>query len=261
MAVLETVSERQPDECNAEWEWLLQQLGLGPAYFPAIYETLREGRWRKAKDPRAYIKTVAQRIANKGDPATSGETELVFPGMIEVDGAELGQEERLEHMLNEQNSVEPTQGADGVWRPGPGWNRDYEDERNQYESYRDFLAAKVPDDLSGLQFPDKEELAEIAAFNETTEQFHIHPRVWARPHWAKWAELAGLDEWERRVLECRVTGTSRDRALAEQPDEVSRKNLQAAWRKFDRTGVRRLLSAVKKNLKKMSRNGQNRTPG
>jgi hypothetical protein len=256
-AVLEAVSKRPPDECNAEWEWLMEQLGLGPDHFLGIYEALQQGRWRMAKDPRAYIKTVAKRIVEKSELPTTGETALVFPSAIEVEGEELGQEERLEYILNEQKSVDPTKGADGVWRSGPGWNRDYGNERNGHASYRDFLVAKVPDDLRGLQFPDKEELAEIAGFNESTDEFHIYAQTVARPRWAAWAEAAGLDEWERRVLEYRVTGTSRERALAGQPDEASRKELQAAWRRFDRTGVRRLLRVIKK----MSRNDAKGTLG
>ena len=62
-ATLEAVAQRPPDEANAEWEWLMEQLELGPEYFLAIYEAVQEGRWRGARDPKAYLKTVAKRVA------------------------------------------------------------------------------------------------------------------------------------------------------------------------------------------------------
>jgi hypothetical protein len=74
----------------------------------------------------------------------------------------------------------------------------------------------------------------------------------ARPDWNKWAAAAGLDEWEKRVLGYRLTGTGRERALALQTDEESRKALQAAWKRFDRNGMERLRQAAKINVEQMS---------
>jgi hypothetical protein len=41
-----------------------------------------------------------------------------------------------------------------------------------------------------------------------------------------------------------MSGVSRDEALATQPDEPSRKALQAAWKKLARTGLQRLRHAA-----------------
>src|SRR5262249_59571588 len=35
-----------------------QRLGLGPEYFLAVYKAVRQGRWRTAKNLRAYITPV-----------------------------------------------------------------------------------------------------------------------------------------------------------------------------------------------------------
>jgi hypothetical protein len=43
-----------------------------------------------------------------------------------------------------------------------------------------------------------------------------------------------------------VAGTAREYALAAQPDEESRKALQAAWKRFDRNGMERLRAAAAK---------------
>jgi hypothetical protein len=75
----------------------------------------------------------------------------------------------------------------------------------------------------------------------------------------KWGELAGFDEWEMKVLRYRLNEISRDQTLVEQPDEASRKAIQAAWRRYDRTGKQRLREVAEKIFRKMSRMVQNPT--
>jgi hypothetical protein len=71
--------------------------------------------------------------------------------------------------------------------------------------------------------------------------------------------LAGFDEWEMRVLRYRLGEVSRDEALAEQPNDASRKAIQAAWRRYDRTGKQRMREVAEKICKKMSRMVQSPT--
>lgn len=54
------------------------------------------------------------------------------------------------------------------------------------------------------------------------------------------------------MLGYRLTGASRERSLAMQSDEESRKALQAAWKRFDRNGMERLRAAAKINVEEMS---------
>lgn len=105
LAVLEAIAGRPPDEANAEWEWLMYQLGVGPEYFLAIYAAIQQGRWRAANNPKAYLKTVAKREASKIDAQAERSAELVFPGEIECDGEEISQEERLDSMQHELDSI------------------------------------------------------------------------------------------------------------------------------------------------------------
>ena len=238
MAMLEAVAQRPPDQAGAEWEWLMEQLGLGPEYFLAIYEAVQEGRWRGARDPKAYLKTVARRVAAEMELPAQGDARLVFPGEIECDGEEVTQEERLDYMQYQQDSVRPIQGADGVWRPGAA--------RSGRGNYRDFLVAKIPGELRAVEPPDKELREVIEQINASTADIHIHLRPFIKARWAEWSEAAGLDEWEQQVLEYKLNGLSREHGLGAQPDEGSRKALQAAWRRFDRNGAKRLLEAAKK---------------
>ena len=253
MVVLETVAQRPPDECNAEWEWLMKELGLGPDYFLAVYEAVRQGRWRRAQDPRAYLKTVAKREAAEMELTTPEDAVLIFPGEIESDGEMLSQEERLDYMQHQYDNPRASQGADGVWRTHPNprkggavWGPRRGVGQRERGNYRDSLMTRVPDGLAEGEEPS-EELKEIVAdINANIHGVYIRLKPLITANWAQWAEAAGLDRWEQEVLRCKLDGVSRKRAMEEQPDEGSRKALQAAWRRFDRNGEEKLLEAAKK---------------
>ena len=242
MAILETISNSQPDACNAEWEWVMERLGLGAEYFLAILEAVRQGRWRTAENPKGYLKTVAKREASKmGLLFEPGDDELVF-----MDGdEELSSEEKLDFALHTRESVAPIKDKDGIWRSGPGWDREFDDPRGDHEAYEDFLVSYLPRDLRQLIAPPDELRVLIEHINASTDEFHLHLRNATVPDWARWSEAAELDEWERRVLKYKLARVSRERALKEQADEVSRKALQAAWKRFDRNGIERLRTAAK----------------
>ena len=61
-----------------------------------------------------------------------------------------------------------------------------------------------------------------------------------RVDWQSWASAAGLTEWEKKAVEYKTSGVHREEALRRQPDEVSRRALQAAWKRLERTGEERL---------------------
>ena len=224
----------------------MEQLGLGPEYFLAIYETVRQGRWRGARNPRAYLKTVARRVAAEMELPAQEDARLVFPGEIECEGEEISQEERLDYMQHQYDSARPSQGADGVWRRGAG--------RHDRGNYRDLLAAKMPGELRVVEEPPEELKEIIEDINANIDEIYIRLRPLIKANWGAWALAAELDRWEQKVLRYKLDGVSRERALEEQADDESRRALQAAWRKFDRTGARRLEEAAKIFSTKMSRN-------
>lgn len=117
---------------------------------------------------------------------------------------------------------------------------------HEFDSAWEYLLSKLPDDLKIEHQPDPEMKAAYDELNATTDELHFHLPCPFTPNWKAWAKRAGFDEWEQLVLECRISRRSREKALTEQPDETSRKALQAAWKRFDRTGMERLKAVLKK---------------
>lgn len=259
LGVLETAAKLEVEQSSAVWVWLMQELRLGPQYFLAIREAVRQGNWRTAKNPRAYIKTVAKREALKMGLLTHRSHDFVSIGGTRVEGEEISGEEELEYMGHQYEGRQAAKGPDGVWRAGAGAGRDYGDPREQHESYRDWLVSAVPTGLTVVQQPSQEHKRLIDRINDSTSEVHFHARPLVRPNWKEWAREAGLDKWERRVLDYRLSGASREHAIAAQPDEESRKALQSAWKRFDRTGMERIRAAAKINLEKNVSPGQKTT--
>lgn len=214
------------------------------AYF-AVMEALRQGRWRDAKDPRAYVKTVARREVLKAQLIYAKEhPEIVLEPAA---GSGISFEGLLERTSFERDTADAMKDFDGVWRPGGGGESAYgerfdENERGQPLSLRGRLRAKLP---SALLSEPEAPFANLDDEEEDTNWRHVPIRV----DMVKWAKLAGFDEWEMRVLRCQLAEMSREKALASQPDDAARKALQAAWKRYDRTGKSRLRLAAKKLAK------------
>jgi hypothetical protein len=243
IAVFEAAATRKGDELNDEWRWLLEELGMTADSYPTLVEALGQGRWRDAKDPRAYVKTVAKREALREEirekrndiltiiPSSAGHPEF------SVEGA-------LDTLSYARETSETIQSADGIWRPGGAGERAYseyydEDDNGEPVSLRGRLRAKLPEGLlkSSSTPSNQGDLEEI-------DWRHVPIRV----NLSEWATLAGFDAWEIQVMQYHLNGISRDRALAAQSDETSRKAIQAAWRKYDRTGKQRLKQVAEKML-------------
>lgn len=244
MMLLDAAGQRPGDEINEDWERLLEGLGLPLDYFLAVVEAIRQGRWRDAKNPRTYVKTVAKREALKMGLVYQPDPMLELVN-APANGA-FSMEAVLDHHSYLSDTSEAVKGDDGVWRRGGGWDDDYEIEDDEKDRDRVSFGDVIEKGLAELQEPPAELVKFVAEMNAQTNEHHytIAP-IWEYK-WDKWAELAGFDEWDRAVLNYKVSAVSRDRALAEQPDEQSRKALQAAWRKFDRTGLERLRRRIKK---------------
>jgi hypothetical protein len=244
MTILDAAAQRPGDEINEEWDWLLERLGLPEDYFLAVAEAIRQGRWRNAKNPRAYVKTVAKREAVKMGllPEPADILELVRAPST---GEPFSMEAALDHYAELSSTAESVKGADGVWRRGGGYDHEseYEEpENNNRISIGDLIAQG----LAKLQGPSAELVAVVDEINRGTDEHHIHAAPRWRPDWGKWAEAAGFDQWDQLVLKCKCQRISREEVMADQPDERSRKAVQAAWRKFDRNGMDRLRAVIKK---------------
>ena len=253
-SILESALQNPGDQLNDEWAWLLEQFDIGPEEYPVLLGALRQGRWRAAKNPRAYLKTVVRREVLKEQIATEKRDNLV---LMSATSDEEGRsvERSLDHISYLYDTAEAVQGPDGIWRRGGGAERNEyerfdEDEHGRPLSLQSRLLAKVPSSLKLVIEPPFEYQKAIEEFNASTNELHIHPQPAVGIDLGKWAEQAGFDDWEMRVLDYQLEGVSRDKALAEQPDETARKALQAAWKRYDRTGKQRLREFAEKNMEK-----------
>jgi hypothetical protein len=250
LGVLETAEKMNAEQSSAIWMWMMQELRLGPQYFLAIREVVQQGRWRTAKNPRAYIKTAARREALKMGLVKEDSGNLVPVGSSRSDGAKISGEEALENLGHHYDSRDAAKGEDGIWRAGAAGWRDSDDPIEEHDSYRDWLASEMPRELAIVTPPSEEWKATVRQMNESFEGLDLEARPSVRPDWNKWAAAAGLDEWEMKVLRCRLAGMSREQAMRLLPDEESRKALQAAWKRFERNGMDWLREAAKIKLKK-----------
>ena len=96
LGALETAGKLGVEESSAVWMWMMQELRLGPQYFLAVREAVQQGRWRTAKNPRTYIKTVAKREAVKMGLVNESSGNLVSVGGSGSEGEEVSSEEALE---------------------------------------------------------------------------------------------------------------------------------------------------------------------
>src|SRR5690242_11125391 len=203
LGILETAAKVEVEQSSAVWVWIMQELRLGPQYFLAVREAVLQGRWRTAKNPKTYIKTVAKREALKMGLVTEDSGNLVPIGRTRSDGEQISGEEALEYLGHRYDSREAAKGEDGVWRTGGG---EGVGPLGRQKSYRGRLMAGVPDELRVVEQPSEEYRAVLDEINESTDEVHFHAKPQVKPDWRSWAEAAGLDQWEKRVLEYRLTG-------------------------------------------------------
>jgi hypothetical protein len=156
LGVLETAARLSVEQSSAVWVWIMQELRLGPQYFLAIREAVQQGRWRTAKSPKTYIKTVAKREARKMGLVTEDSGNLVPVGGTRSEGEETSGEEALEYLGHNYDSRDAAKGEDGIWRAGAARERDSSDPSEEHDSYRDWLASGMPRELAIVTPPSED---------------------------------------------------------------------------------------------------------
>lgn len=226
---LQEFASKSSEELCDEWELLLKELGLTRGYYLAVCEVLKQRRWETARYPRAYVKyaaTIEARKMHLSIPHDDDTLEFHDPHLEFAGG--IGDFDRNTARVQFEAYA----------------RYEAEMEARMYEEQK----PRLPADWWIRQEPDAVYLNAVEKFNRSHNEQHIHPRTKRTLDWKRLAGEAGFGAWELKVLEYRKDGTSRDVALGQQPNERSRKALQAAWRQFDRTGMKRLQVCVKKNL-------------
>lgn len=263
LGALEIIALRRPDEAEAEWAWLMKELELGPEYFLAIYEAVRQGRWRDSENPGAYIKSVAKREARRETP--SGERKprglRGFQGLefqaeevtlgrsraVEMDGDRFSSEDKLEELEYRQASGKSLRDADGVWRTASGGADDPEGLLSR--PAKRGRGPRLITEAEGArlaQYAEKIQKMRAAAGKDERDEPYVEEAPEPIQNWPEWAKEAGVSYWEQKAIEYKLAGVGRSAALAEQPDEASRRALQAAWKRLERSGLERLSAAAQK---------------
>jgi hypothetical protein len=257
LRVLDSVASKRPDEAEAEWAWLMKELELGPEYFLAIYEAVRQGRWRESENPGAYIKSVAKREARRETPSgerkprglrgfqglefEAEEITLGRNGALEMDGDRFSSEDKLEELEYLRSSGRSVRDADGVWRTASGGSDDPEGLLSR--PAKRGRGPRLMTEAEGARlarYAEKIRQMRAAAGKDERDEAYVEEAPEPIQNWPEWAQHAGISDWEQKAIEYKTEGVGRSAALAEQPDEGSRRALQAAWRRLERTGERRL---------------------
>ena len=268
LQVLEKIAAVLPDQAETEWAWVMKELGLKPDDFLPVYEVVRQGRWRRAENPAGYLKAAARREAKwisdsgerkmrglRGFQALTGDGEIleVTVGGRLMNGDQLTPEEVMAYLIYRQESGRPMADPDGVWRSAPPLSADYDvrlqparrGRRHRMLTMKE-MAAQGPGPLARYV---EQWLRKQAAAGKEIAVCHVEeePELQLTPAgWHRWTDMAGLSEWEKRAAQYKFMGIGWNKATAEQKDAASRRALQAAWRKLERTGLRRLREAARK---------------
>jgi hypothetical protein len=252
--ILEEAALPESSENNDLWGALMKSLKLPLGDYPHLVEAIREGRWRLAKDPRSYIKTVTRRISRAAN--RSPEDDVTALLNLPANDQTFSFEKAID-LIGLRQGTQASKGTDGVWRRGSGISDEEEvDEEGRPLSqvpYRETLLRFLPSTLKDRVIPFVTVQAALDKFKKLTSEISFPSRHTTEVQWKDWADAAGLDGWEQHVLIFKVNGISRDRALDKQPTDEARRLLQAAWRRFDRSGTKRLLQVAKKKTEKTSR--------
>lgn len=199
---------------DAEWTLLVTGiLELPITYLPAVQTAVHQGRWRNAKNPKAYIRRVALREARSMRSGRNPKsTRLTIPANLQNDeGEALSVEQYIDFLCADVGAVK----EEGIWKArDPLYEPIFVDDEGR--EIPCVYGRPVPEDL--LMLADDEPDAKLVV------------------NWLLVIERAGLDDEEGDILMMRTSGLSREAILRElaQGDDNERRKWQAAWRRLDR---------------------------
>jgi hypothetical protein len=228
-ALLERFAER-PYRGRAvpKWTGFMQQcMCLAGSYREAVVKVLKAGKWRAKADPVAWVRCAAEAEAVK---AFLGSTDRKLPSMLRM--ADIRMRDKNGQPMAHDDMVERLEPKDSSCTL---WNRRTRGMRPAGE-------------FDGLPNEDRElffDRAPATFGSSIDDDYYERPVRRISPDvldsdgegvdWSKVSRKAGLDFEEERVLvETKVKGVSRDALIAKQPDEKSRKAVQAAARRLSR---------------------------
>jgi hypothetical protein len=197
--ILEAFAVWPFDGYEKDWEAVAasHEIGLPASYARAVYEAVRQGRWRTAENPAAYVYAVARIEGRKmGFRKRNAEAPSVsdLPAVRDREGRPLSHDEHMERLCYRHCPDEPI----------------YTDEEGRSMD-RPYSQAILKLDEPGAE--------------------DAHPVR----DWDKVAKLSRLDKGERQVLAWwLIKGNTREEFLNGAKNEEGRRERRASWRRFER---------------------------
>jgi hypothetical protein len=211
----EAVSETRREGRESVLLKTMRVLGVKLGHFVEMCEVLGEGKWATKEDPYAYVAQTTRNTAQR-----QGRRDAKFLEIIE--NAQL-----------ERCALETDRASESVRSAGLGLG------------YRE-LVRRLPEEFKTVRQPSSSWKSEIDECNALSgpDASYFHVGSFASPNFGAWAQKAGLSEPEQKALNFIAAGVSRDEALRRQPDEATRKALQAGYRQLRRRGFGRLAAVI-----------------
>src|SRR6266702_277689 len=198
-----------------DFQALLAACDLSSAYADILVAVLERGRWRAVDYPVEYVRKSALRAVFRQEETGKKSREQNSGHSAE----ELG-------WLNEMADTSDAMKVEGVWRPGGGR-----------------MSAWIGS-MSGPGSPIKRVPSELRITVEPAIESLVDS--WETVNWQEVSKRAGLDEWESIALRLRAEVGTLYRALSQCENDIERKALEAAWKRLERKGlkkVRKVLSS------------------
>jgi hypothetical protein len=210
VAAFEKLADLAYEDNEALWDEVLSTLKLQPSVQVAVAQILREGRWRNADNPKAYVATAAWHLAGKLN---------LLNGRHKPDQAGRA---RNESCISELKTVRDEDDA----RVKYGDRIDQLQSRSE-DTYRlDDLLAEVPDELRDHDpdSPTRVNWAEVV--NRTVDDERMRDSVFM-------------------VLDAMEQGVPRHLLLTRAETDGERLALQAAWRWVGRNAKSRIAPVLR----------------
>jgi hypothetical protein len=208
----EAASAREHEPDGGVLLKIMRALGVKLGHFVELSQVLGEGNWAISEDPYAYVAQATRNTARR-----QGRGDAKF--LEVVDGAQL--------------EWDAERASEGSGSAGHGFS-----ERE--------LLRRLPEEFKTDRQPAASWKSEIDRGNALSgpDAPYFHIRSVTNPNFGAWARAAGLSESEQKALTFIAAGVSRDEALRQQPDETSRKALQAGYRRLRRSGFVQLRASI-----------------
>jgi hypothetical protein len=227
--MLETAAAAGED--SPEREALMVACDLSVAFGDILATVLARGRWRAAEYPVEYVRRSAMRaVFRRDDVGKNPHKETSGYSNDDLGKIHEAAETSGVAWVPELDAKNKRTGK-MVQRRGGG----EQDPTGRVEvGVADRPIRRVPSEL--LVKVDPSELS------DEDREWIVDPLVFV--NWSELAKRVGLDEWETRALLLKADGLTCYGALKLSENDSERRSIEAAWKRLERNGLKRLRSVL-----------------